>query len=471
MPRLRFFPISYDIADKTVVIAGSGAQALQKLRLLVRSQARLLLCTPEPDQALSAFISEHGVAHVPHEPTRALIADAALLFVATGDANIDTRLSQLARAMRVPVNVVDRPDLSDFAVPAIVDRAPIAVAISTDGFAPILAQHVRALVEAILPPNFGRLGELAAAVREAVSHHFPDFTSRRRFWSKLFTGRAAELALAGDVGRAAALTLQALEAPQPIAQRGKLFLVGAGPGAEDLLTLRAHRLLQIADVIVHDALVPENVIAMGRRDAERISVGKLKGRHSIAQRQINEILLRLVAEGKTVVRLKAGDPLVFGRAGEEIAALRAAGLDYEVVPGVTAAFAAAADAAIPLTLRGVASHLIIATGHGAEGNEPEGWESIAAAGGTVALYMGRSVADRIVTRLLAAGLDAATPAVAVENAGRADRRLLAGTLAELPALARRIDMAGPVLILLGPAVAHGDLAAAMPFARLHRIAA
>ncbi len=471
MPRLRFFPISYEVADKLVVIAGDGMQALQKLRLLVRSHARIVLHAPAPDPALLAFAIEHGVVHVADKPDRAALADAALLIVATDHDADATRLSQLARAMRVPVNVVDRPALSDFAIPAIIDRAPLAIAIATDGFAPVLAQHVRARIEALLPPQFGRLGELAATLRAAVTERLPDLAARRRFWDTLFTGRAAELALAGHIDQATALASADLATPQQSPSPGKLFLVGAGPGAPDLLTLRAQRLLQTADVIVHDALVPEDVIVMGRRDAQRISVGKLKGRHSIAQRQINEILVRLVAEGKRVVRLKAGDPMVFGRAGEEIAALRSAGLTYEIVPGVTAAFAAAADSAVALTRRGVASHLILATGHGADGGEPEGWESIAAAGGTVALYMGKSVADRIVARLLAAGLDAATPVVAVENAGRSDRRLLAGVLRELPALARRADITGPVLILLGPAVAEGDLATAIPFRELHRAAA
>ncbi len=471
MSRLRYFPISCHVADRLVVIAGDGAQALQKLRLLVRSQARIVLYAPAPEPDLRAFAIEHGVEHVTAEPDGACLSGAALLFVATGDEAIDTRLSTLARSMRVLVNVVDRPALSDFAVPAIVDRAPVAIAISTDGFAPVLAQHVRALIEALLSPNFGRLGELAAALRAAVTARLPELAARRRFWETLFTGRAADLALAGQLDQATALARADLAKPQPARQAGKLFLVGAGPGAQDLLTLRAQRLLQSADVIVHDALVPDELIATARRDADRICVGKLKGRHSIAQWQINEILVRLVASGKRVVRLKAGDPMVFGRAGEEIAALRAAKLSYEIVPGVTAAFAAAADTAIALTLRGVAAHLIMSTGHGADGSEPAGWESIAAAGGTVALYMGRSVADRIVARLLAAGLDASTPVVAVENAGRRERRVLAGTLAELPALARRPDITGPVIILLGPAVAHGDLAEAMPFARIVRAAA
>ncbi|QCI65011.1 siroheme synthase CysG [Phreatobacter stygius] len=464
MSRFKFFPISYDVASRFVVVAGNGEQALQKLRLLVRTEARLVLCAPAPSAELAAFAVEHGIEHVTAEPDARRLASAALLFVATGDAVDDARLALTGRAAGVPVNVVDRPQISDFAVPAIVDRAPIAIAISTDGHAPVLAQKVRAAIEALLPPAFGRLGDLAAAIRETVNARLHDAGRRRHFWTRLFDGRAAAVALTGEVERAAIIAINALDgARAEAAPPGKVFLVGAGPGAEDLLTLRAHRLLQTADVIVHDALVPEAVIAMGRRDAERISVGKRKGRHSVGQAEIDALLVSLGSEGKQVVRLKAGDPMVFGRAGEEVAALRAAGIAYEIVPGITAALAAAADAAIPLTLRGVASQLIIATGHGAEGSEPEGWEKLAADGATVAVYMGKSVADRIVARLAAAGLAGATPVVAVENAGRAGRRLFAGTLAELARLAARDDLAGPVLIMIGQAVAHGDLADAEPF--------
>lgn len=465
MSRFKFFPISYDVAGRFVVIAGNGEQALQKLRLLVRTEARVVLCAPAPSADLAAFAAANGVAHVAAEPDARRLASAALLFVATGDAGDDARLALIGRAAGVPVNVVDRPQISDFAVPAIVDRAPVAIAISTDGHAPVLAQKVRAAIEAMLPPAFGRLGDLAAGLRDRVNARLGEASRRRLFWSRLFDGRAAEAALAGEAERARIIALNALDSADTDAMpAGKVFLVGAGPGAEDLLTLRAHRLLQTADVIVHDALVPEAVIAMGRRDAERIAVGKRKGRHSVAQGEIDALLVRLGREGRQVVRLKAGDPLVFGRAGEEIAALRAAGIAYEVVPGVTAALAAAADAAVPLTLRGVASHLVVATGHGADGAEPEGWEKLAADGATVAVYMGKSVASRVAARLSAAGLAPTTPVLAVENAGRVDRRLLAGSLAGLAGLADRADVAGPVLILIGPAVAAGDLALAEPFA-------
>ncbi|WP_276200083.1 siroheme synthase CysG [Chelatococcus sp. XZ-Ab1] len=462
MGGLRYFPISYDVGDRLVVIVGGGDEAFAKLRLLGRSQARLRLVAPALEQALAAFVETNGIDHRARTLAADDLAEAALVFIGTGDEGEDARLAARARAAGVPVNVVDRPHLSDFAVPAIVDRAPVAVAISTDGLAPVLAQRIRAAVEAMLAPEFGRLGELARALRAAVTAAIPTNSARLRFWNRLFDGPAGRLALAGDLGAARRAALSALSAGA--AEDGVVWLIGAGPGSSDLLTLRAQRLLLEADVIVHDGLVPQEVVDMGRRDAERIAVGKAKGRHSVSQSDIDALMVRLARQGKRVARLKAGDPLVFGRAGEELAALRAAGIRAEVVPGVTAALAAAADAQVSLTLRGVASSLTFATGHGAEGGEPAGWPAIAAAGGTVAVYMGRTVAEETQARFIAAGVAPDTPVVAVENAGRMTRRLFAGTLADLPALSARADVDGPVLILVGPTLAHGELKGAEPIA-------
>lgn len=462
--QLRFFPVSYDVDGRVVLVVGNGQQALQKLRLLVRTKARLRLVGSSPEAELAAFAAQHDIEQIKLGLCPCVISKTALVFIASGDEAQDQKLSALVRACGVPVNVVDRPHLSDFAVPAIVDRAPIAVAISSDGFAPVLAQRVRALIEAALPPHFGRLGALAESVRQAVMTRLHDSSARRKFWAKLFDGEAGRVALVGEAERAQILALRGLEQAVETPEQGIVYLVGAGPGAEDLLTLRAHRLLQNADVIVHDALVPEAVLAMGRRDANRISVGKRKGHHSMAQHEIDALLVRLAGEGHMVVRLKAGDPLVFGRVGEEISALRAAHIPFEIVPGITAALAAAADSHIPLTLRGVASHIVFATGHGADGDEPEGYETLAMSGATIALYMGKSVADRAVKRLIAAGLSPNTPAAAVENAGRSNRRILRGTLEDLPSLVQREDIAGPVLILIGPAVAEGTAQLAEHFA-------
>src|SRR5690606_2380661 len=270
--------------------------------------------------------------------------------------------------------------------PALVNRAPVAVAIGTEGAGAVLAQMTRARIDRMLSPSLGRLATRAAPYRDAVERHVVKGVPRRRLWKATFPGSPARAVEAGDIRRARR-DAEALLASQRV-EPGHVALVGAGPGAEDLITLRAQRLLMEADVIVHDALVPEAVVAMGRRDAERIAAGKRKGCHSKTQDEINAVLVELGRAGKRVLRLKWGDPLVFGRAGEEMAALREAGISYEVVPGVTAAFAAAADFELPLTLRGVASSLVFTTGHDLKGHALPDWAKLAIAGATVAVYMG-----------------------------------------------------------------------------------
>jgi uroporphyrin-III C-methyltransferase/precorrin-2 dehydrogenase/sirohydrochlorin ferrochelatase len=327
----------------------------------------------------------------------------------------------------------------------------------------VLAQKLRARIEAMLPERLGALAALGDSFRAAADRVLPKGQPRRCFWSAFFEGGVAAAALAGrtEMARRLATRLLTQAEQQPA---GFVWLVGAGPGAADLLTLRAQRLLQEADVIVHDALVPEAVVAMGRRDAERIFVGKRRGNHVLSQDAINAILVREAAAGRRVVRLKAGDPLVFGRAGEEMAALRAAKIPFEVVPGVTAALAAAAEAEIPLTLRGTASSLVFATGQDAAGDVLPDWAGLALAGTTVAVYMGRAVAARVAARLLAAGLRPATPVAIIENATRPERRLFAGRIDALAAIADRTDITGPTLIVIGEAAAEGALASAEPLA-------
>ena len=285
-----------------------------------------------------------------------------------------------ARARKIPVNAVDRPELCDFFTPALVNRAPLVVAVGTEGAAPVLAQMVRARIEQLLSPSLGRLAALAAGFRDAAERILPAGGPRRRFWQSFFGGAPAAAIAAGDgaaARRAAVELLSGQVSSGKPPQAGHVALVGAGPGAEDLLTLRAHRLLCEADAIVYDALVPEAVVALGRREADRFPVGKRKGCHTKSQAEINALLVGLGRAGRRVVRLKSGDPLVFGRAGEELQALRDAGLSHEVVPGVTAAFAAAADFALPLTLRGVASSMVFTTGHDLQGGTLPDWARLA----------------------------------------------------------------------------------------------
>lgn len=461
--RLSVFPAFHKVADRPVLVVGNAAAAAAKVRLLLETEAAIRLVADAPSGELSELIARHRLEHRarPFEPRD--LDGVVLVFAADGERDADARVVAAARARNIPANAVDRPELCDFYTPAIVNRAPVAVAITSTGAGPVLAQKLRARIEAMLPPRLGELASLGQTYRDAADQILPKGQPRRRFWSAFFEGRVADAALSGRIEEARGLASRLLNQTRA-ADSGFVWLVGAGPGATDLLTLRAQRVLQEADVLVHDGLVPDAVVAMGRRDAERIFVGKRKGRHSATQDEINALLISEASAGRRVVRLKSGDPLVFGRAGEEMAALRRAGIPFEIVPGVTSALAAAAEAEIPLTLRGAASSLVFATGHDASGDVLPDWAGLALAGATIAVYMGRSVAAEIAARLMQAGLAAATPVAVIENATLPERRAFAGVLGDLAAFAERADVEGPTLILIGRTAAEGALSLAEPLA-------
>jgi len=451
---LNTFPISLKVAGKRVVIVGGGAEALNKARLMARTTARIDVFATEITVDFDELRAERLRVHR-RAPAASDLEDAAMMFAAGAGGDGEAALA-LARAAGVPVNVVDRPEQCSFYTPAIVDRAPLTVAISTEGAAPVLARQVRARIEALLAPKLGALAALMGRMRGAVEARIGDGAGRRRFYQSLADSEQIADALDLGVSRAWQEAADLLERQVSArAEEGVVWLIGAGPGSEDLLTLRAQRLLQEADAIVHDQLVPEAVIGMGRRDAARINVGKAKGAHSFSQKRINDLLAKLANEGKRVARLKSGDPMVFGRAGEEIAALRKAGIAYRIVPGVTAALAAAADTAVPVTLRKVSSGVVFATAHGADEGELGHWAALAGAGMTLALYMGKSIAGEVAGRLIAKGMAGTTPAGVVVNAGRAVPARSFGTLAALAAGAADFGE-GPAVILIGEAVAKGD---------------
>lgn len=463
-PKLTAFPVFVRLEGEAVVIVGEGEEALAKARLLGQSSARLRIIAPEASADLLGWIAANGAAHVARAYAPEQLEGAALVFAASGDETLDRRVVEDARALGIKVNAVDRPELCDFFTPALVNRAPVAVAIGTEGAGPVLAQLLRARIDRMLSPSLGTLASLAVTFRDAAERLLAKGAPRRHFWREFFEGAPARAVAGGDVSGAHAAASAMLAAPGHAL--GHVALVGAGPGAEDLLTLRAQRLLMEADVILHDALVPDAVVAMGRRDAERIAVGKRKGCHSKSQSEINALLVGLGRQGKRVVRLKSGDPLVFGRAGEEMAALRDAGISYEVVPGVTAAFAAAADFELPLTLRGVTSSMVFTTGHDLRGGALPDWAKLAISGATVAVYMGRSVAADVAGRLIEAGLSPDTAVAVVENASLSERRRFHGTLADLPALESRHDLGGPVMTIIGDAVAGANFRRSQALAAL-----
>lgn len=451
MGHLNTFPLSYKVKGKRIIIVGGDDEALNKVRLVAKTTASIEIYAEHIEADFSGF----PVSVFARAVTKADIAGAALVFVAEESAAAETAKAE-ARRLGIPLNVVDVPAECDFYTPSIVERAPLTVAISTEGDAPVLARLVRAQIEALLAPGLGKVARLAGSLRHRVESLIHDGAARRRYYEALVASPAVERAVAASpvAGIAAAEQLLSVHAGANAGQ-GVVWLIGAGPGSEDLLTLRAQRLLQQADVIVHDQLVPQAVVQMGRRDAEQICVGKARGHHSFTQAQINTLIVRLASEGKKVARLKSGDPMVFGRAGEEIAALRKAGLGYEIVPGVSAALAAAADTATPVTLRKVSSGFVMATAHSAEDSELSHWAELAQAGLTLALYMGKAIAAETAGRLVGQGAAPDLPVGIVVNAGRSDSTRYAATLGALAAGA--VDFVdGPAVILIGRAVAEGD---------------
>jgi len=449
MGALNTFPLSYKVQGQRIVIIGGGEEALNKARLAVKTTAQVVIIAAQIEADFSAL----DVTRIerPFHPSD--LDGAALVFVAGHGADAEAA-SAAARARNIPLNVVDVPAECDFYTPSIVERAPLTIAISSEGDAPVLVRLIRARIEAMLSPRLGAIARLAGSLRGRVAETLGK-PQARRFYEDLVTSPTVERAVEAGQGAAAAANL--LEAHAKGESKGVVWLIGAGPGSEDLLTLRAQRLLQEADVIVHDQLVPQVVVDMARRDAERISVGKAKGNHTFSQAQINTLIVRLAAQGKKVARLKSGDPMIFGRAGEEVAALRKAGLDYVIVPGVTAALAAAADTATPVTLRKVSSGFVMATAHGADDGDLQHWAALATAGMTVALYMGKSNAAEVARSFIKHAASVHLPVGIVANAGRAGRSLYRGTLGELAAGAA--DFAdGPAIIFVGEAVAHGDWA-------------
>jgi uroporphyrin-III C-methyltransferase/precorrin-2 dehydrogenase/sirohydrochlorin ferrochelatase len=458
MGQLNTFPLSYKVQGLRIVIVGGGDEALNKVRLVTKTTAQVVIISRHIEADFAGF----AVELVERAFAASDLDNTTLVFVA--EAGPDAELAKAeARARGIPLNVVDVPAECDFYTPSIVDRAPLTVAISTEGDAPVLARLVRARIEALLPPGLGRIARLAGGLRQRVESLIHDSAARRRYYEALVTSPEIEAAARKGQGHDAAEALLTQHVSGET--RGVVWLIGAGPGSEDLLTLRAQRLLQEADVIVHDQLVPTVVVDMGRRDAERIDVGKAKGHHSFSQAQINTLIVRLAGQGKKVARLKSGDPMVFGRAGEEIAALRKAGVPYQIVPGISAALAAAADTATPVTLRKVSSGFIMATAHGADDSDLTHWASLARSGLTLALYMGKSIASDVAARLIAHGAAPTLPVGIVVNAGRADKSIYVGTLSALAA--DQVGFSdGPAIIFVGEAVEAGDWADAAQLASL-----
>jgi uroporphyrin-III C-methyltransferase/precorrin-2 dehydrogenase/sirohydrochlorin ferrochelatase len=382
----------------------------------------------------------------------AMLDGVDLVIGAAEDDAIDRKVHEAARARQLPVNVVDKPALCSFVLPAILDRSPMIVAIGTGGASPVLARLLRARLETLIPASYGRLAHLAESFREKVKAKFSHPPMRRIFWEKVLQGPVAEMVFTGKEEDAAKLLQHTLDNESDLAPLGEVYLVGAGPGNPDLLTFRALRLMQQADVVVHDNLVSEPILDMCRRDAERIYVGKKRADHAVPQEDINMMLVRLAKEGKRVLRLKGGDPFIFGRGGEEIETLVDHGVPFQVVPGITAAAGVASYAGIPLTHRDYAQSVTFVTGHLKDDSINLDWDAIAKPNQTIVIYMGLQGLPVLSQELVRHGLPPQTPAAIVQQGTTPHQRVVTGTLETLPALAVEAHLKPPTLIIVGNVV-------------------
>ena len=453
---MHYLPVCLSLKGRRAVVVGGGHVAARKVDALAKAGARVTVVAPRLLPQLAGRAAASALEHLATEFSPAQLDGAALVVAATDDAGVNTAVSRAAQVRQIPVNVVDAPALSSFIFPAIVDRSPLVVAVSSAGGAPVLARRVRAQIEALLPARLGALARFMRDRREKV-HRALGTAGRRAFWERIAGGATASRVLAGDEAAAAEtfareLLNSQLGASQPDGRTlGEVYLIGAGPGDPDLLTMRALQLLQQADVILYDRLVPDAVLERARRDAQRIFVGKEPGEHA-HQARINELLVDLARQGKRVARLKGGDPCVFGRGGEELEVLAANGIHCLVVPGITAALGAAACASIPLTHRRLSHSVTLVSGHAALDGSLD-WRSLARSAQTVVFYMGIAQLPRIVARLRAAGAAADEPAALIEQATLPGERVLRADLARIAELGDLEQIASPALLIVGAVAA------------------
>lgn len=446
---MKNFPMFLKMDDRRVVIVGGGEQAAQKARLILKTEAAITLVADTLDPELADLVASGRAQHQRHLSTD-VFEDAALAFIGTGCPAIDVCAHALAKSARCLVNVVDKPELCEATTPALVDRDPIVVAIGSEGTSPVLTRDIKTRLETMLPQNLGGLAALAGRLRGAVDQNVPR-AKRRPLWAWVFKGAPRALWTRGAEKEAAAQIKAAIakgEAPQDAGGTGLISLVGAGPGARDLLTLRAVERLQEADVIFYDRLVDEDVLELARRDAERVFVGKHVGASTWPQERINARIVAEAKKGLRVVRLKSGDPGVFGRATEELDAARDAGIEAEIVPGVTAASAAGAAFGQSLTARGVSDTLVLSTGMSQPGAALPDTTRFSAPGTTTALYMSVGQAPRIQADLVSRGLPMGAPVQIAVDVSKPTERLLQGTLGGLPGLLEAEQVRGGAIILV-----------------------
>jgi uroporphyrin-III C-methyltransferase/precorrin-2 dehydrogenase/sirohydrochlorin ferrochelatase len=446
-----FLPIFMNIRGQRCLVVGGGEVAARKTALLQEAGADILVVSPALSSSLAGQLQQGRVTYREGTFEAADLDGVILVIAATDDEAVNRQVSALARARALPVNVVDNPELCSFIVPSIIDRSPVQIAVSTGGASPVLARLLRTRLESLIPSTYGRLATMVDGFRDRVKARFTEVNARRNFWEQVLEGRIAELVFAGKDEDAEAELEKALAAggEQKV---GEVYLIGGGPGDPDLLTFRALRLMQKADVVVHDRLISKEVLELTRRDAERIYVGKERDNHSVPQDQINQLLVDLAKQGKRVCRLKGGDPFVFGRGGEEIETLTENGVNFQVVPAITAALGASAYAGIPLTHRDYSQAAVFVTGHLKDGSMNLNWPALAQPNQTVVFYMGLKGLPVICASLMAHGLPAETPIALVQQATTPRQRVFTGTLGDMPERIANEEVKAPTLIIVGNVV-------------------
>lgn len=447
-----FFPVLLNIKDKPCLLVGGGDVAARKALQLLRAGAEVRVVAPVMGEKLTALARQHKMTQRSGGFEPADLEGCVLAIAATDDNAVNRAVHAAALQKNIPVNVVDAPALCSFIMPAIVDRSPVLIAVSSGGAAPVLTRLLRARLETLIPAAYGSLALLAARFREKVKQRFAHSALRRRFWENMLQGPVAERVFAGQERAAAAALQAALDNADVATVTGEVYLVGAGPGDPDLLTFRALRLMQQADVVLYDRLIPEAILNLVRADAERIYVGKRRSEHTLRQEMINQLLVQHAKAGKRVLRLKGGDPFIFGRGGEEIATLAEEGIPFQVVPGITAASGCAAYAGIPLTHRDYAQSCVFVTGQLQDGGMELNWAGLIQPQQTIVVYMGLAGVDVLCRELIAHGLPAVTPSALIERGTTPHQRVLVGTLATLPEIIGNAGVHAPTLIIVGDVV-------------------
>ncbi|VFM94969.1 MAG: uroporphyrin-III C-methyltransferase / precorrin-2 dehydrogenase / sirohydrochlorin ferrochelatase [Candidatus Kentron sp. G] len=450
---MNFLPVFLDIEQRPCLVVGGGEVAARKVALLLQAGALVTVAAPGLGATLTRMREQGRIEHRARAFSPGDLDGRYLVIAATDDSALNRQVASLAGARSLPVNVVDKPALCSFILPSIIDRSPVVVAVSTGGASPVLARLIRARLETMVPASFGRLAALAADFRDKVKAHFSHPPDRRIFWEKVLQGPIAEMVYSGREAAARAALEETLAAePGNAHEPGEVYLVGGGPGDPDLLTFRALRLMQQADVVVYDRLVSQAVVDLTRRDAQRIYVGKERDNHALPQEDINALLVRLAREGKRVLRLKGGDPFIFGRGGEEIDTLAEEGIPFQVVPGITAASGCAAYAGIPLTHRDFAQSCVFVTGHLKNGAVNLNWDTLTRSDQTIVFYMGLKGLPLICEGLVSRGLAGTTPAALVQQGTTPKQQVFIGTLETLPEIVAHTGIKPPTLLIVGGVV-------------------